>query len=127
MASTQDGGRGNRGLYTKGRAKTGGRIKGTPNRITVDLKEMILGALNAKGGQAYLEKCADENPVAFMSLLGRILPMESPGKAFVVAKGSVNLTVSFVKPVARSDEPPPSRLIDASVIDITPETTEPAE
>src|SRR5215472_8982642 len=98
MASTQDGGRGNRGLYTKGRAKTGGRVKGTPNRLTVDLKEMILGALKAKGGQAYLECCADENPVAFMSLLGRILPMENASNAPLVARGNVNLSVSFIKP-----------------------------
>ena len=113
MASTHDGGRGDRGLYTKGRSKTGGRVKGTPNRLTVDLKEMILGALHAKGGQAYLERCADENPVAFMSLLGRILPMESPNRALVASRGNVNLSVTFIEPAPRYDAPP-------KVIDITP-------
>ena len=39
---------------SKGMTKTGGRRKGTPNKLTVDLKEMILGALNAKGGQRSL-------------------------------------------------------------------------
>jgi hypothetical protein len=45
-----------------------------PNQITSELREMILGALAAKGGQAYLEQQADENPTAFLTLLGKILP-----------------------------------------------------
>jgi len=40
---------------------------------------MILGALAANGGQAYLEQQADKNPVAFMSLLGKVLPMQIAG------------------------------------------------
>ncbi len=59
--------------------KTGGRQKGTPNKLTVDLKEMILGALNAKGGQRYLEQQATENPVASLVLVGKILPLMLQG------------------------------------------------
>lgn len=55
--------------------RRGGRQKGTPNKMTKDVKEMILGALNAKGGQKYLEKQADANPVAFMTLVGKVLPL----------------------------------------------------
>ncbi len=40
---------------------------------------MILGALAAKGGQSYLEQQADRNPVAFMALLGKVLPMQLTG------------------------------------------------
>lgn len=54
--------------------KTGGRKKGTPNKVTGALKDMILGALTANGGQTYLEQQARENPVAFMTLLGKVLP-----------------------------------------------------
>jgi hypothetical protein len=32
--------------------KTGGRAKGTPNKLTRDLREMILGALADAGGRA---------------------------------------------------------------------------
>lgn len=53
-----------------------GRKKGTPNKVTKALKEMILGALDEAGGQRYLKKQADENPVAFMTLLGKVLPSE---------------------------------------------------
>lgn len=40
---------------------------------------MVLSALSKKGGVAYLAKQADENPVAFMSLLGRTMPKEITG------------------------------------------------
>lgn len=54
--------------------KTGGRTKGTPNKQTAALKDMILGALDALGGQKYLERQAEANPAAFMQLIGKVLP-----------------------------------------------------
>ena len=36
-------------MAAKGQVKTGGRQRGTPNKTTRDVKEMILGALNAAG------------------------------------------------------------------------------
>lgn len=63
----------------KGSPKVGGRQKGTPNKINADLKAMILGALSEKGGQSYLVRQADENPVAFMGLVGKVLPMTVQG------------------------------------------------
>ena len=59
----------------KGR-KTGGRQKGVTNKTTAEVKEMILGALSEVGGQAYLVQQAFENPVAFMTLVGKILPRD---------------------------------------------------
>lgn len=56
-----------------------GRPKGSPNKATKELKEMILGALDASGGLSYLKRQADENPVAFMTLLGKVLPMTVQG------------------------------------------------
>ena len=53
-----------------------GRSKGTPNKTTKDLKDMILGALSDVGGQDYLARQAEENPVAFMGLIGRVLPKD---------------------------------------------------
>lgn len=40
---------------------------------------MILGALSDVGGQSYLARQAEENPNAYMSLLGRVLPMTVQG------------------------------------------------
>lgn len=57
-----------------------GRPKGVPNKHTGALKEMILMALSKAGGVDYLRRQADENPVAFMSLIGRVLPMQVTGQ-----------------------------------------------
>jgi len=56
-----------------------GRVKGVPNKLTADLKKMILGALEDAGGQAYLAKQANESPGAFLTLIGKILPMQMTG------------------------------------------------
>lgn len=61
------------------RPANAGRRKGTINKTTATLKEMILGALQAKDGQKYLERQADENPGAFMTLLGKVLPTTLAG------------------------------------------------
>ena len=54
----------------------GGSRKGIPNKVTGELKEMILQALDEKGGVQYLKTQAGKNPKAFLALLGRILPMQ---------------------------------------------------
>jgi hypothetical protein len=51
-----------------------GRPKGTQNKVTKALKDMILGALDDVGGQSYLARQAEENPVAFLGLIGKVLP-----------------------------------------------------
>lgn len=53
-----------------------GRPKGAVNKNTKALKDMILGALEGAGGQEYLQRQADENPGAFMALIGKVLPQE---------------------------------------------------
>lgn len=59
--------------------KTGGRKRGTPNKLTGQVKEMILSALDEVGGADYLVLQARENPVAFMGLVGKVLPMTISG------------------------------------------------
>jgi hypothetical protein len=61
-------------MAAKGQPKTGGRRKGTPNQLNADVKAMILGALHDAGGQQYLTQQARENPTAFLTLLGKVLP-----------------------------------------------------
>ncbi len=63
----------------KGIPKTGGRKAGTPNKINADLKAMILTALGNAGGVEYLTTQANANPVAFMTLVGKVLPMTVAG------------------------------------------------
>ena len=59
--------------------KTGGRKKGTPNKLTADLKDAILRAAELAGDKdglvGYLKNQALANPGPFMGLLGKVLPM----------------------------------------------------
>lgn len=66
-----------------GRPKTGGRKKGTPNKVNSLLKEDILAAAasaHPEGRIGYLTEQARTNPVAFMTLLGKVLPMQITGE-----------------------------------------------
>lgn len=58
---------------------TGGSRKGKPNKLTADVKAMILAALDKAGGSEYLFRQATENPNAFLTLVGKVLPMTIAG------------------------------------------------
>ena len=75
--------------------RRGGRQAGTPNKNTAALKDMILGALDDAGGRAYLLRQADENPAAFMTLIGKVLP--------TTLAGSVTTSLHVVTGVPREE------------------------
>lgn len=56
--------------------KRGGRVKGVPNKLTRTIKQAIEKAFEDAGGSAYLLKMATEQPGAFMTLLGKVLPTQ---------------------------------------------------
>lgn len=67
-----------------GQGKAGpGRPKGMPNKTTAMLKDAVLEAATKAGGKAgmvgYLQKQATENPTAFLSLLGKTMPLQVQG------------------------------------------------
>lgn len=53
-----------------------GRPKGSVNKFTGAVKDMILEALAQAGGVEYLAKQAEANPNAFMGLVGKVLPLQ---------------------------------------------------
>lgn len=67
-----------------------GRPKGAVNKVNKALKDMILGALSDAGGQEYLLMQAHENPTAFMSLIGKVLPVELQNKH----EGGITISVN---------------------------------
>ena len=88
--------------FKKGKESGPGRPKGTPNKATAQLKEMILGALDASGGVDYLTARANDPKTAsaFLSLVGKVLPMTIAGDK----ENPLNLgvQVTFVKPNGKS-------------------------
>lgn len=53
-----------------------GRPKGAPNKLTKTIKEAIEVAFDKAGGADYLARMANEQPAAFMTLLGKVLPTQ---------------------------------------------------
>ena len=58
----------------KGSPKTGGRIAGTPNKVTTTLREAILGAFEDAGGRKWLASLATSHPQVLATLVGKLLP-----------------------------------------------------
>ena len=63
----------NTGQFGKGNP---GKPKGAVNKTTKALKDMILGALDKAGGEDYLLEQAHNNPGAFLTLIGKVLPQD---------------------------------------------------
>ncbi len=63
-----------------GKGKPGpGRPKGVSNKTTTAVKDMVIGALNGahpEGGMAYLIEQAGKNPKAFLTLVGKVIPLD---------------------------------------------------
>jgi hypothetical protein len=68
------------GAFKKGEKKPNQGKRG-PNKITKELKGMILEALDNAGGVEYLERRANDPKTAsaFLSLVGKVLPMTLAG------------------------------------------------
>lgn len=65
-----------------GKGKAGpGRPKGSSNKTTTAIKEMVIAALDKAGGVDYLVAQADKNPTAFIGLIGKVLPLQLQGDA----------------------------------------------
>ena len=72
-----------------GLPKTGGRRKGIPNKMTALLKDAVVEAARRAGRKinpedrdgliSYLEQQAEANPGPFLTLLGKVLPLQVTG------------------------------------------------
>src|SRR3954468_15418083 len=87
-----------------------GRVKGVPNKVPASIREMIVGALSDVGGRRYLAEQARENPVAFMGLVGKVLPLQLTGQ------NGGPVAIDF-----RWAEPEPSDKQDAATLTIEAE------
>jgi len=53
-----------------------GRPRGAKNKLSTNVKDMIVAALNGAGGVEYLARQAEQNPAAFIGLISKILPLQ---------------------------------------------------
>tara|TARA_R110002051_G_C8352968_1_gene440454 strand:- start:145 stop:492 length:348 start_codon:yes stop_codon:yes gene_type:complete len=56
--------------------KKRGRKKGSANKITKDMREILMNSFHKAGGVNYLVKQSVESPVAYLGLLGKIVPSQ---------------------------------------------------
>ena len=88
--------------------RRGGRQAGTRNKLSADIKAMVVEALDRVGGAEYLVFQARKNPVAFMGLIGKLLPTQLTVKD----GGALNVfdptTLTDAELSARIDSTPPT-------------------
>lgn len=62
-----------------GRSKNlrGGSRKGRPNKFSKIIKTEVLASFGMVGGRDYLVQQARQNPVAYMNLLGKVIPQQA--------------------------------------------------
>lgn len=70
-----------------------GRPKGSVNKITRDIREAVLQSFETVGGAAYLAEQARLNPTAYLTLVGKVLPLQVTGES----GGPVKVTVEWSK------------------------------
>ncbi len=100
--------------------RRGGRQKGTPNKATADIKEMVVGALQDVGGRQYLAARAIDSPASFLTLVGKVLPLQ------VTGENGAPIAVDFRWADATSPEPLTIDADETNVVSfiVTDETVE---
>jgi hypothetical protein len=82
-----------------------GRPPGSLNKTTTQLREAILGALEAAGGEegsvGYLKRLAIENSSAFASLLGKVLPTTLAAAS--ESNGGLGTKITFKRVIVMPD------------------------
>jgi hypothetical protein len=76
------------------RTKVGGRVKGTPNKVSGTAKENIIAVFTRLGSTAAMAKWAADNQTEFYKLYARLLPTEIEGNL-------ATITVLFDDPTQR--------------------------
>lgn len=71
-----------------------GRKKGVPNKMTTEVKAMILQALDGAGGVEYLQERANDPKTAgaFLTLVGKVLPLQVVGDPNNPVQHSIQVT-----------------------------------
>lgn len=94
-----------------------GRAKGTPNALTVSVREAVENAFTKLGGASYLEHVGRTDPRTFCALLSRLLPTKLAN-----ADGSPLLAALTELTDAQLEDRTRRALADASRAGLMPES-----
>lgn len=96
--------------------KTGGRRKGTPNKVTATARENIIAVFTRLGGVDAMAEWASENPTEFYKRYARLIPAQAQLDVFSlerVIEESWNRPLSPLRWGQRAlPEASPSTLVD---------------
>lgn len=87
-----------------------GRPPGLCNRVTRTVKDMVETALKNAGGAKYLERQAMEEPAAFLTLVGKLIPKDINLGGDKKGSLSLHIDLSASHPAARLPEQQPALL-----------------
>ena len=114
--------------FKKGQPPGPGRPKGSLNKTTLQLREMILLALDKLGGPDYLVALGRENSSAYASLLSKVLPTTLNTSE---TDGGVGVELKFVRelvfPDGRREVDPPKSLPAPDASHALPRPTDPTD
>ena len=104
-----------------------GRRPGSKNKWGQDLQRTILRSLDKVGGSRYLERMANEQPAAYMGLLGKCVPREM--RAEITAELTIRQEIrkNLVDSLVELMRQPVAKVIDVTPTRIAHEASEPAE
>lgn len=75
-----------------GKRPGAGRPKGSLDKGGKLIREMVVEALDGAGGVAYLQATALSHQAAFLTLLGKVLPIQVTGEDGGAVKHSIRVT-----------------------------------
>ena len=114
-----------------------GRAKGTPNKITLSVREAIERAFDRLGGASYLEHVGKTDPRTFCALLSKLLPTKlsnADGSPLLVALTELTdaqLEARTARALADAQRAglmsPPDAVSSAGAIEVQAEVVEPVE
>ena len=72
--------------------KTGGRKKGTPNKLSSTVRDNVVAVFDGLGGTSHMLEWARTNPSEFYRLYGKMLPqgIELAAEAPIVSRLIIN-------------------------------------
>ena len=113
------------------RRKTGGRQKGTPNKLTATVRENFIAAFNRIGGHHALAEWAEANRTEFYKLYARLIPAQVQAEFTTLEQVIAETWDRPLKPLPESmrleypDASPPSTVADAEIVEPLPVGAEP--